>query len=85
MKSVVDWSDELCVIIVFPDARAERLQRRLDQLRRFNDWLQGLTPWQQHIVPLPFAFVIGCLAVLLNSLPPPVDPDPLLLRFWLGT
>src|SRR5579862_5192745 len=37
--------------IGFPDARAERLQHRLDQLRRFDEWLQGLTPWQQHIVP----------------------------------
>jgi hypothetical protein len=62
MKGVVDWSDELCVIIVFPDARAERLQRRLDQLRRFDNWLQGLAPWQQQLLPVPFALVIGCLA-----------------------
>jgi len=76
--------DELCGIIVLPDARAERLQRRLDQLRRFDSWLQGLTPWQQQLVPLPLALVIGGLSVWLNSLLPPVDSDPLLLRFWLG-
>jgi hypothetical protein len=84
MKSVVDWGDELCVIIVLPDTRAERLQRRLDQLRRFDNWLQGLTPWKQHLLPLPFALVIGVLSAWLNSLLPPVDSDPLLLRFWLG-
>ena len=84
MKSVVDWSDELCVIIVLPDARAERLQRRLDQLRRFDNWLQGLAPWQQQLLPVPFALVIGCLTAWLNTLLPTVDPDPLLLRFWLG-
>jgi hypothetical protein len=84
MKSVVDWSDELCLIIVFPDARAERLQRRLDQLRRFDNRLQGLAPWQQQLLPVPFALVIGCLAAWLNTLLPPVDPDQFLLRFWLG-
>ena len=84
MKSVVDWSDELYMIIVFPDARAARLQRRLDQLRRFDNWLQGLTLWQQRLLPWPFALLTGCFAAWVNTLLPPVDPDQLLRQFWLG-
>ena len=81
MKRVVDWSNERLVI---PDARAARLQHRLDQLRRFDSWLQGLTPWQRRLLPLPFGLLIGCLAAWVNTLLPPVDPDQLLFQFWLG-
>src|SRR5882724_6756913 len=30
-KSLGEWSDDLCVIVLYPDPRAERLQRRLEQ------------------------------------------------------
>jgi hypothetical protein len=81
MKGVVDRSDELFVI---PDARAARLQRRLEQLRRFDNWLQGLTPWQRRLLPLALGLLIGCFTAWVNSLLPPVNPDQLLRQFWLG-
>lgn len=83
-KHLGEWSDELYVIVLYPDPRAERLQRRLEQLQRLDDWLQQLTRWEQWLLPVPFALFTGWLGVWLNSLLPPIDPNQLGLQFWLG-
>jgi len=83
-KSLGEWSDDLCVIVLYPDPRAERLQRRLEQLQRIDDWLQQLGPWEQRLLPAPFALFIGGLVAWLNLLLPAIDPNQLPLGFWLG-
>jgi hypothetical protein len=83
-KSLGEWSDDLCVIVLYPDPRAERLQRRLEQLQRIDDWLQQLGPCEQRLLPAPFALFVGGLVVWLNLLLPPIDPNQLPLGFWLG-
>ena len=48
---------------------------RLQQLRRLDEWLSHLTVWQLHLLCLPIALVIVGIALWLNSLLPPVDPN----------
>lgn len=59
-----EWGEELYVIVVKPE-----------QLRRLDEWLSHLTVWQLRLVTLSFALVIVGIAVLLNSMLPPVDPN----------
>ena len=42
-KSFSEWGDDLCVMVLYNDPRADRLQRRLGQLQRVEDWLQRLS------------------------------------------
>jgi hypothetical protein len=42
-KNISEWGDDLCVIVLYPDPRAERLQHRLEQLQRVEDWLRRLS------------------------------------------
>jgi hypothetical protein len=83
-KSLSEWGDDLCVMVLYPDPRAVRLHRRLGQLQRVEDWLQWLSPWKQRLLPVPFALFTGCLGVWLNSLLPPMEPNQLAFRLWLG-
>ena len=83
-KSFSEWGDDLCVMVLYNDPRADRLQRRLGQLQRVEDWLQRLSPWKQRLLPVPFALFTGCLGVWLNSLLPPMEPNQLAFRLWLG-
>ena len=83
-KSFSEWGDDLCVMVLYPDPRVDRLQRRLGQLQRVEDWLQRLSPWKQRLLPVPFALFTGCLGVWLNSLLPPMEPNQLAFRLWLG-
>lgn len=83
-KTLGEWSDDLCVIVLYPDPRAERLQRRLEQLQRIDDWLQRLGPWEQRLLPAPFALFMGGLVAWLNLLLPAIDPNQLPPGFWLG-
>jgi hypothetical protein len=46
-KSFSEWGDDLCVMVLYPDPRADRLQRRLEQLQRVEDRLQRLSAWEQ--------------------------------------
>jgi hypothetical protein len=59
-----EWGEELYVIVVKPE-----------QLRRLDEWLSHLTVWQLRLVTLSLALVIVGIAVLLNSVLPPVDPN----------
>jgi hypothetical protein len=61
-------SEEVYAIVVEPDARLERL-------RRLDEWLSHLTVWQRHLLIVPFALVIAGIAVWLNLVLPPVDPN----------
>ena len=83
-KSVGAWGDDLCVIVLYPDPRSKRLQRRLQQLQQLDGWLQKFGPWEQRLLPVPFALFMGCLVAWLNLLLPPIDPNQLTFRFWLG-
>jgi len=71
-------------MVLYPDPRTKRLQRRLDQLERIEAWLQQLSPWEQRLLPVPFAFFTACLVVWVNLLLPPIDPNQLVFRLWLG-
>jgi len=60
--------EEVYAIVVEPDPRSERL-------RRLDEWLSHLTVWQRHLLIVPFVLVIAGIAVWLNSVLPPVDPN----------
>jgi len=63
-----EWGEELYVIVVEPDPR-------LEQLRRLDEWLSHLPVWQLHLLSVPFALVIAGIAIWLNSVLPPADPN----------
>ena len=55
-----------------------------EQLRRLDERLSHLTVWQLHLLSVPFVPVIAGLAVWLNSVLPPVDPNLLFLEKPFG-
>ncbi len=83
-NSLREWGDDLSVMLFYPDPRAERQQRRLAQLQRIEEWLQQLSRWEQRLLPVPFALFLGCLAAWLNLFVPPIDPNYVAFRLWLG-